>query len=169
MKEKRDSLLYHSLHGRSSGSRGCLPLCFLLSAALAVPVLMLVRVDMPQPSLPAGEGNVFYRSDDLTASQLIQRSPLPLRLPRYADPARRLDDSVELPLRREPAPAAAPAESPFSPAPDSVVLREDVLLALPPAKETKAEGGGENGTSPEPPAEPEGEPSAEPVGEEPAP
>ncbi len=137
MKDSRDKLTYHSLHGRPLRG-GCMPVFLLGSMLLLAGVLMMVRVEMPQPLQPAGEGNLFYRKDELLYSQIRQRCPLPMLLPDFVDPARRQEESIDLPLRRELRLLEAPAESPFVSAPDSVVLNPITLLELPPTDEEKA-------------------------------
>ncbi len=131
MKERRSSLVLHSEHRRHVRG-GCLPVFLLLSVAFFASVLMLVRVEMEPPLRPAGEGNVFYRKDELQENQIRQRSPLPLRLPRYVAPLRKDEGVVNLPLRRTLKAAEAPEELPYPTAPDSVVLNATSLLELPP-------------------------------------
>ena len=131
MSGRRNSLVFHSQHQRHVRG-GCLPLYLLLSLALIIAVLLMLRVEMTPPLRPAGEGNILLRKDQLLESQIRQRSPLPLRLPRYIAPLRQDEGVVNLPFRRTLTAAPAPQESPFTTAPDSVVLNATVLLELPP-------------------------------------
>ncbi len=137
MNERRYKLIYHSLHGRPLRG-GCMPVFLLLALLLLGGMLMMVRVEMPEPLTSAGEGSVIYRKDELLYAQIRQRSPLPMRLPDFVDPARHPEEGVNLPFRRELHMQAAPPESPFATAPDSVVLDAAGLLALPPTAEEKA-------------------------------
>ncbi len=146
MKQRHTSLIYHSQHRRHVRG-GCMPAFLLLSAVFFAGVLMLVRVEMKPPLRPAGEGNILYRKDELLENQIRQRSPLPLRLPRYVAPLRQDEGVVNLPLRRSLKAADAPEELPYPVAPDSVVLNVASLLELPPAKESQVEApaGASNG------------------------
>ncbi len=134
MKENRDSLVFHSQHRRHLRG-GCMPVFILLAVAFLAGVFMLVRVEMKPAVRPSGEGNLLYRKDELLETQIRQRSPLPLRLPRYVAPLRQDEGVVNLPLRRTLKAAEAPEELPFPHAPDSVVLNRTVLLELPPQTE----------------------------------
>lgn len=141
MKNKPAKLLFHSLHSRPMP--GCLPLFFLMAAAVTGVVIALVHVTLPQQLRPRGVGNVYYRNDELTRFQVRQSSALPLRLPAYADPAAHSPaEAPGLPLKRELTPLPAPPYSLLSDAaPDSAVLDAGSLLALPPAEAPQQEGG----------------------------
>lgn len=148
--DEKNSLIYHSLHGRHI--RGCLPL-FLMLAFIVVGVLLwVVPVKMQAPLRPRGEGAVYHRNDDFTNYMVRQGSPLPLQLPLVADPEF-LEDSAAryMPLRREAQLRMAPAVAILPVVPDSAVISAEKLLALPP--ETPIQ------------TEPEAEPTA-PEGEE---
>ncbi len=134
MSERHHSLVFHSLHRRHVRG-GCLPVFLLLSVAVLAGVFMLVRVEMKPPLRPAGEGNLLYRKDELLETQIRQRSPLPLRLPRYVAPLRQDEGVVNMPLRRTLNAATPPEELPYPTAPDSVVLNPTTLLELPPVKD----------------------------------
>ncbi len=134
MNESRDSLVFHSRHRRHVRG-GCMPVFVLLSLAGLAGVLLLVRVEMKPPVRPAGEGNLLYRKDELLETQIRQRSPLPLRLPRYVAPLRQDEGVVNMPLRRRLQAAEAPEELPYPVAVDSVVLNAETLLELPQEKE----------------------------------
>ncbi len=142
MKEKPYSPVYHSQQ-RHHVRGGCMPVFLLLAVALLVGVFALVRVEMKAPLRPAGEGNVLYRKDELLETQIRQRSPLPLRLPRYVAPLRQDEGVVNLPLRRSLQATQAPEELPYPAAADSVVLNAATLLELPPQKEAQEAHGGE--------------------------
>lgn len=152
MKEQEEAnLVYHLKHGRSMP--GCLPLFVLLSGVLVVLAMELVQVRKPEPLRPRGEGNVYYRNDELLHFHVLQRSPLPLRLPISADPAQAPDaETPPLTLERPVELLPAPAPTLFSSAPDSAVLDKAALLELPPAEtdvvppaETDAAGGEREG------------------------
>ncbi len=134
MKERRHSLVFHSEHRRHVRG-GCMPVFLLLALLCMGGMILLVRVVMAPPLRPAGEGNVLYRNDAFLEAQIRQRSPLPLRLPRYIAPLRQDEGVLSMPLRRELRAAEAPEELPFPSAPDSVVLNRHALLELPPVKE----------------------------------
>ncbi len=135
MSEDADRLVFHSQHRRHVRG-GCMPVFLLLAVAFMVGGFMFVRVEMKPPLRPAGEGNLLYRKDELLETQIRQRSPLPLRLPRYIAPLRLDEGVVNLPLRRYLEAAPAPEELPYPVAADSVVLNATSLLELPPAKNT---------------------------------
>lgn len=141
MKQASPKLLFHSLHTRPMP--GCLPLFFLMAALVVAGLVCLVKVSLPMPLRPRGNGNMYYSNDELTRFQVRQSGALPLRLPAYADPAARLPvPEHPLPLRREVGPAPAPPLSITNQAPDSAVLSADALLTLPPpADSTPQEGG----------------------------
>lgn len=131
---KHTKLIYHSLHKRPMP--GCLPLFFLLAALVVAGVISLVEVRLPQPLRPRGIGAMYYKDDELTRFQVRQRSALPLRLPTYADPATRLPIAKhDLPLLREVTLEPAPPSTFSTEAPDSAVLRADILLELPPEEQ----------------------------------
>ncbi len=150
MKEQEEvSLVYHLKHGRPMP--GCLPLFVLLAGVLVVLAMELVQVRKPEPLRPRGEGNVYYRNDELLHFHVLQRSPLPLRLPACADPAQAPDaETPPLMLEREVSLLPAPAPTLFSSAPDSAVLDKAVLLELPPGETDAAgdEGEEDEGQSP---------------------
>ncbi len=131
MSENRPSLVFHSEHRRHVRG-GCVPVFLLLALACMAGLMLLVSVEMEPPVRPAGEGNVLYRKDQFLEAQIRQRSPLPLILPRYIAPLRQDEGVLSMPLREELKAAAAPEESPFPSAPDSVVLNRVTLLELPP-------------------------------------
>ncbi len=163
MSDKPDRLVFHSLHRRHVRG-GCMPVFLLLAIAFLGGVFMCVRVEMKPPLRPAGVGNLLYRKDELLETQIRQRSPLPLRLPRYVAPLRQDEGVVNLPLRRRLNAAEAPEELPFPTAADSVVLNATALLELPPveAVDKVAE------IAPEAGAAPSAAPSPSPVAPAPA-
>lgn len=130
--DQQPGLLYHSLHGRVS-LKGCLPLAFILVGCAVYGVVSTLEVVMPKPVRSRGEGQVYYRNDELIHFQIRQRSPLPLNLPTYADPARQ---EAAAAVKREPrmqaGPQGAPAFDFLLVPPDSIVLNEADLLELPP-------------------------------------
>ncbi len=166
MSAPEDRLVFHSLHRRHVRG-GCMPVFLLLAVAFLAGVFMLVRVEMKPPLRLAGEGNLLYRKDDLLETQIRQRSPLPLRLPRYIAPLRQDEGVVNLPLRRVLSATDAPEELPFPTAADSVVLNAVSLLELPPVKavETVAEIVPEHAdaAAPETPENPAPAPAAPPA------
>ncbi len=151
MSEENERLVYHSQSRRHVRS-GCLPLFLLLALLFVVGVLWVVRVEMKPPLPPADEGNILYREDELLETQIRQRSPLPLRLPRYIAPLRQDEGVVNLPLRRVLGAAPAPEELPYPVAADSVVLNPTSLLELPPAKEESSSAAPEHPPVSSPPA-----------------
>ncbi len=131
MSERRHGLVYHSLHRRHV-TGGCMPVFFLLALAALVGLLLLTEVEMTPRPRPMGQGNILHRQDQLLETQIRQRSPLPLLLPRYIAPLRMDEGIVNLPLRRTLTAAEAPEELPFATGADSVVLNRAALLELPP-------------------------------------
>ncbi len=154
MSENPDRLVFHSEHRRHVRG-GCMPVFLLLALAFLAGLFLLVRVEMKPPLLPKGQGNLLYRMDELLETQIRQRSPLPLRLPRYIAPLRQDEGVVNLPLRRTLTASEAPAELPFPTAADSVVLNATTLLELPPQKgEEQGASHATPAASPAAPAEP---------------
>ncbi len=163
MNESRDNLVYHSEHRRHVRG-GCMPVFLLLALGLVVGGALLVRVEMKPPVRPVREGNLLYRKDELLETQIRQRSPLPLRLPRYIAPLRQDEGVVNMPLRRKLKAADAPEELPFPTAADSVVLNATSLLELPPAREPEAAKPAEQAPAADaPPAASPATPAPEPV------
>lgn len=132
--KEESSLVYHLEHGRSMP--GCLPLFVLIAGVLAVLGMELVEVQKPKSLRPRGEGDVYYRNDELLHFHAFQRSPLPLRLPVTVDPAQAPDREMP-PLSSERRVSLLPAPAPalFGSAPDSAVLEKSSLLRLPPPEE----------------------------------
>lgn len=95
--------------------------------------MLLVQVKMPEPIRPRGEGNLYYRDDELLRLQINQRSPLPLQLPDSLDPARAVGAATSS-LAWSKTVNLLPLESPriYTPAPDSAVLNAAELISLPP-------------------------------------
>ena len=132
MPEDETRLVYHTRYERPL--RGCLWVFVVAAVVLAAAVLVLVRVQMPAPLPPAKVGNVQYRDDDLLHLQVVLRSAMPLPLPAYVDPARRVEAAAQaLPVHFTPSLHKAPAERVFNTAHDSAVLDATDLLSLPPA------------------------------------
>lgn len=131
MEDEEYRLVYHTRYARPL--RGHLWLFVLLAIGAAVLFFSVVKVQMPQPLPRAQEGTLSYRNDDILHLQVLLRSPLPLPLPSYVDPARR-DAGADhaLPKRFVPHLAPAPPERIFSAAHDSAVLQAEDLMALPP-------------------------------------
>ncbi len=129
--DKEHNLIYHSLHSRPMP--GCMPLFMLLSALLVGGLMMLVHVDTPKRLRPKGEGNIYYRDDAILRYQISLRCPTPLHLPSALDPVRQEHD-VAAGLSWIKPVSLLPLASPriYTPAPDSAVLDEKALLALPP-------------------------------------
>lgn len=131
MKRNETGLIYHSLHGRRY--RGCLPVTFVLSALFVAGLLWVLPVRMPERVPSEGKGQLFYRNDSLIHFQMRQRSPLPMNLPAYVDPARQeAAAAVESDGRVDAKLMPAPPFNFLSTPPDSAVLDADDLLALPP-------------------------------------
>lgn len=135
--DKEHSLIYHSLHSRPMP--GCMPLFMLLSALFLGGAMLLVKVVMPEPLRPKGEGNVYYRDDAILRFQINQRSPLPLRMPESLDPTREGATSKTVLSWVKPV-SLLPLSSPriYSSAPDSAVLSSEQLMVLPPAQTAEA-------------------------------
>lgn len=136
--EKEHNLIYHSLHSRPMP--GCMPLFMLLSALFLGGLMLLVQVDTPKRIRPKGEGNIYYRDDSILRFQISQRSPTPLHLPSALDPVRR-ENTASAGLSWIKPVSLMPLGSPriYTPAPDSAVLDEKELIALPPAQLPAAE------------------------------
>ncbi len=135
--EKEHNLIYHSLHSRPMP--GCMPLFMLLSALFLGGLMLLVQVDTPKRIHPKGEGNIYYRDDSILRFQISQRSPSPLHLPSALDPVRR-DNTTSTGLSWSKPVSLMPLSSPriYTPAPDSAVLVEKDLIALPPVQQPPA-------------------------------
>lgn len=130
MKEKEQSLLYHTMHSRPMP--GCLPLFFLMAMVVVGLGLWFAPVEMPERVRPKGVGNVYVKKDRLTDFVLRRTSPLPLHLPIHADPEYQEDAAAAaMPLLRPVDILTPPANALFTQAPDSAVLDAEALLALP--------------------------------------
>lgn len=127
-----EDLTFHTRFKRRA--HGCLPFYMVGAAVLLLPLLWLVPVEKPKPLRPQGVGAVSRVSDMSTDFQVRQHSPLPLLQPRAVDPdfaeEERMSTSRE--LRMQPAPPIR-----LFGTPDSAVLDEADLLALPPAEPGK--------------------------------
>lgn len=135
MKRNEPGLIYHSLHKR--GYRGCLPVTFVFSALVVAGVMWGLQVRMPERVHNHGIGELFYRNDSLIHFQIRRRSPLPMNLPAFVDPARQESAAaVDSDGRVEAKLAPAPSFDFLSTPPDSAVLDADNLLALPPEEVT---------------------------------
>lgn len=129
--EQKYNLVYHIQYSRPL--RGCLWIFVFVAIAVVALVLTFVKVDMPEGLPPAREGSLYYRNDSLLQLQVLMRSPMPLPLPAYVDPARREEAAAQaLPKSFVPTLSQAPAEPIFSAAHDSAVLDAASLIALPP-------------------------------------
>ncbi len=131
MKRDEPGLIYHSLHRR--GYRGCLPVTFVISALVVAGGMCALQVRMPERVRHKGYGELFYRNDSLIHFQIRRRSPLPMNLPNFVDPARQesaaaVDSDGRVEAKLTPAPPFDFLSTP----PDSAVLDADNLLALPP-------------------------------------
>lgn len=147
--EKEHNLIYHSLHSRPMP--GCMPLFMLLSALFLGGLMLLVQVDMPKRLRPKGEGNIYYRDDSILRFQISQRSPTPLYLPAALDPVRQENASAAVLSWTKPV-SLLPLDSPriYTPAPDSAVLDENALIALPPVQQEAAGAPAAHDTEPAP-------------------
>jgi len=149
MKRDEPGLIYHSLHGR--GYRGCLPVTLVISALVVAGGMWLFQVRMPERVRPKGHGELFYRNDSLIHFQIRRRSPLPMNLPGFVDPARQesaaaVDSDGRVEAKLTPAPPFDFLSTP----PDSAVLNADDLLALPPEGVPAQEAAPANGEGVQP-------------------
>lgn len=129
MKDKEHSLIYHALHSRPMN--GCLPLFFIISAAIVAAVVLLVEVK-PNPQIQSsGKAQISLRSDELTAMRMQLRSPLPLLLPVKVDPTRQ-ETAETLPRRSAPILQEAPMQPVFTGPRASMLISDAELLELPP-------------------------------------
>lgn len=134
MKRNEPGLIYHSLHRR--GYRSCLPITFIISALVVTGALIVLNVRMPERIRSKGVGKIYYQNDELIHFLIRQRSPLPMNMPAYADPARQeTAAAIETDGRADAKPIPAPPFNFLSTPPDSAVLDEKDLLALPPEQE----------------------------------
>lgn len=148
--DDKNSLIYHSLHGRHI--RGCLPLFMLLALVAVGGLLWVVPIRQQERVRPRGEGEFYHRNDDFTNYMVRQSSPLPLQLPLVADPEF-LEDSAAryMPLRREAQLRMAPAVAILPVVPDSAVISAEKLLALPPESQPEGPNANETAQPAEPP------------------
>ena len=136
--DEQPSMLYHSRLKRWKRKRG-LAIAFVFACGVIAAGMSFVEVEMPQPVLPRGEAEIYYRNDELIHFQIRQRTPLPLDLPAYADPVRRENAAIiDNDGRAVARPALGPAFDFLFVPPDSIVLGEADLLALPPEDATPA-------------------------------
>lgn len=138
MKRKEPGLIYHSLHKR--GYRGCLPVTFVISALVVAGAMWVLQIRMPERIRHKGTGELLYRNDSLIHFLIRRRSPLPMNLPSFIDPAQQESAAAVDPDGRVEAKLApAPPFDFLSTPPDSAVLDADDLLALPPEVAPAAE------------------------------
>lgn len=132
MDEEQDNILaYHTKYSRPL--RGCFAVFVVLAVLVIVAVFAFVRIRFAEPLPQAEEGMLHYRCDELQHLHVIMRTPMPLPLPQYVDPARREEAEAQaLPQRFTPGLSKAPAERIYSAAHDSAVLDAAGLIALPP-------------------------------------
>lgn len=136
MKNKEQSLLYHTMHSRPMP--GCLPLFFCMALVFIGVCFWFAPVRLPEVLRPSGQGKVYDRKDDFTEFLIRRRSPLPLQLPQAINPDAQEDaEAVAIPILRSVELQAAPAQAMFG-APASVVLDADELLSMPPEEEPKS-------------------------------
>lgn len=108
--------------------------------------MLLVQVNTPKRIRPKGEGNIYYRDDSILRFQISQRSPTPLQLPSALDPVRRENTSSASLSWIKPV-SLMPLGSPriYTPVPDSAVLDEKDLIALPPVQQPPTQENAEEG------------------------
>lgn len=133
MKKEDDEncLIFHRADERQG--HGALVLSFLLACGFVVGLFCLVSIERPERIRAERYGVQYYRNDDFMHFEVRQRSPLPLQLPKGAEPARAVGllPVPELPLRREPVFVPAPPNRGVNTSWESSVLSADELLALP--------------------------------------
>lgn len=130
-KTSENELAYHTQYSRPL--RGCFGVFVLLAVVVVLAVFCLVRIRFEEPLPPAREGMLHYRCDELQHLQVLMRTPMPLPLPRYVDPARCEEAAAQaLPPGFRPGLSKAPAERIYSAAHDSAVLDAAHLIELPP-------------------------------------
>ncbi len=124
--QDNNSLSYHPEH--KSNLRGCIPFYALIMLVIIVMLGVFIQVDVPERSLDQGEGHVYYQPDPAVLANIRSLSPLPIELPRFADPAQQTSYEIILNHSREPKLAPAPSIKPFDKPAYSAVLKKDELL-----------------------------------------
>ncbi len=121
--------IYHATH--DTKLHGCLPLYLFVAFIGSVVIFFFVDLRSPEEVVPRGKGQVFLKRNDLFNSNLHELSPLPLRLPQFADPAQYDREEIQPPLVRYTKLEAAPAPPLFEKKPYSPFFNKERLLALP--------------------------------------
>ncbi len=129
-KKQSEGLIYHSLHGKDV--RGCLPVFILLAFIVMIAGFFLFKIKLTEDVTPRGKGQVYLKKDPLYDTHIGKISPLPLRLPEFADPAKGIRSYATLPITRyatfEP---ASPIRAFDRELLGSTILNDEYLLDLP--------------------------------------
>ncbi len=138
-------------HSEKRKPHGCLPLNMLLVMIPILAVMLALNIEMPSDPQESGEGNVYLKSSAFTYSNTRTLSPLPFKLPNFADPAQTDSFIPELIISRAPVVHPAPSVSTFKEKRGSAILDKAWLLELPdvPTEEndnTEQKGVREDGT-----------------------
>lgn len=127
MKKQEQPLIFYTAYIRRA--HGCLPLFLIPAALLLAGLFCAVKIVRPaQPPRPQ-LGTIYSSTDAPTRFMVAQRSILPLLYPAFHD-TEPTEKAIE--LTREMKPVSAPPLPLYPTAPDSAVLDEEELLALPP-------------------------------------
>ncbi len=121
--------IYHATH--DTKLHGCLPLYLFLAFIGSVAIFFFVDLRSPEEVVPRGKGQVYLKRNDLFNSNLHELSPLPLRLPAFADPVQYDREEIKPPLVRYTKLEDAPAPALFEKKPYSPLFNAERLLALP--------------------------------------
>lgn len=134
-------------HSDKRKPHGCLPLNMLLFIIPVLAVMLAISIEMPAEPQESGEGNIYLKSSPLTYSHTRTQSPLPFRLPNFADPAQTDPFVPSLITDRKPVVHPAPLVSPFKVKRVSALLDKEWLLALPDAPK-ESQNNQQKGASP---------------------
>ncbi len=138
-------------HSDKRKPHGCLPLNMLLLMIPVLAVMLVINIEMPAAPQESGEGNIYLKSSAYAYSNTRTISPLPFKLPSFADPAQTDSFVPELVISRDAIVHPAPLVSPFKEKRGSALLDKEWLLALPEVSSDKTaaptqEGDAEHGT-----------------------
>lgn len=133
MIEQEEENVFQELihHSDKRKPHGCLALNTLLFFIPIITILFFINIEMPEEPQESGEGSVYQKNSAFMYSNTRTLSPLPLKLPAFADPAQ-LDSFVpRLSIDRSPQLYSAPPISTSQVKRGSAILSRELLLELP--------------------------------------
>jgi len=108
---------------------------FLLPVIIIIPAgLFFFSIRMPEKPSDKGVGNIYFNQSASAYNAASEKSPLPMKMPSFIDPAHLTStSSTLLDIKHENKIRKAPVITPFDAHESSVFLNKEKLLELPPA------------------------------------